>query len=447
MTCPHCHESAKFEDYRDSDLHMLLGTGRHDRVYYHCKHCHNGWFPTDEELGIEHKQTPGCRELVSLTGTVEPFAEAAEMLLHKLAGLNLSASTVRVTTERVGAEVAERRAAGEVLGPKTPWDWQRDANGKRVAYVSLDATAVLQQGPDAEKAESRMPYVGSVFNPVPIHERLPKRDRSASSDGATPDSVVSESCSSESRSSESRSGKSRSGKSRSDKSRSGKSSASGHSRDPRTRAAHRVWPTRYVSGLMSLEEIGRQLRGECAAVGIANADVVLVVTDAGNGLDTCLVETVLSGLAREVVLILDFFHAAEHIRNFAKVWCDDCARPIQVEHWCHTLKHEGGRALLSDLESLDSTDCTDAQREAHRLLTNYIRNNQDRMDYPTYMANGWEIGSGEIESACNHVINHRLGASGMRWRPPGTTDLCELRSLYRSEFAVWQNYWSRHAAT
>ena len=50
---------------------------------------------------------------------------------------------------------------------------------------------------------------------------------------------------------------------------------------------------------MSLEEIGGQLRAECEAVGIANADVVLVLTDAGNGLDTCLVDTVLSGwLAR-----------------------------------------------------------------------------------------------------------------------------------------------------
>ena len=54
MTCPYCHESAKFIDYRDSGLHTLLGNGRHDRVDDHCDHCHQGWFPTDEELGIEH---------------------------------------------------------------------------------------------------------------------------------------------------------------------------------------------------------------------------------------------------------------------------------------------------------------------------------------------------------------------------------------------------------
>ena len=415
MTCPHCHESSDFIDYRDSGLHTLLGTGRQDRVYYHCEHCHTGWFPTDGELGIEHKQTPGCREVVSLTGTVEPFEEAAQMLLHKLTGLNMSASTVRVTTERVGSDVTERRAAGEVLGPKTPWEWHRDVNGKRVAYTSLDATAVLQQGPHAEKADSRMPYVGSVFNPTPMHKRKRSLVRETGSEACS-DSLTHE-------------------------------LSPEKSRDPRTRASHRVWPTRYVCGLMSLEEIGRQLRAECAAVGIANADVVLVLTDAGNGLDTCLVETVLSGLAREVVLILDFFHAAEHLREFAKTWCDTCTRDGQLDYWCHLLKHEGGTALLTELESLDLTGRSEAQLEAHRLLTNYVRNNQDRMDYPTYIANGWEIGSGEIESACKHVINHRLGGAGMRWRSPGTTTVCQLRALYRSEFAVWQNYWNRTAST
>lgn len=406
MICPECHELAKFVEYRGSGLRTLMGCGRHDRVYYHCGHCGRGCFPTDDELGIEHKQTPGCREVVSLTGVMEPFAEAAETLLLKLTGLNLSASTVQLTTERVGADVADRRAAGETLGPATPFDWHRDANGRRVAYVSLDATAVLQQGLHAEKAESRMPWVGSVFNPVPMHERKRKSSHETDShEDALPLTSPS-------------------------------------------RASHRVWPTRYVCGVMSLEEIGQQLRAECAAVGIANADVVIGLTDGGNGLEACLVETVLAGLARETVLILDFFHATEHLREFAKAWLpDESVRHDQVERWCHTLKHQGGKALLTELEALDQTSCSAAPLEAHRLLTNYVRNNQHRMDYPTYIANGWEIGSGEIESACKSVINHRLGGPGMRWHLPGTTSVCQLRSLYRSEFSVWQRYWNRTVPT
>ena len=402
-------------------MRTLLGSCRHERVYYHCKHCGHGWFPLDDELGVAHKQTPGCREVVSLTGTVEPFAEAAEKLLHKLTGLNLSASTVRLTTERVGADVAQRRAAGETIGPLTPWNWQRDAKGQRVAYTSLDATAVLQQGPHAEKAESRMPYVASVFNPEPMHER--KRKSSHETNSHETNALPTNSPPTDS------------------------PSGALPLASP-SRASHRVWPTRYVCGVMSLAEIGSRLRAECVAVGIANADVVIALTDGGNGLETCLVETVLAGLAREIVPILDFFHAGEHLREFAKSWLpDESARGDQLAAWCHTLKHQGGTVLLKELESLDPAGRSEAQLETHRLLTNYVRNNQHRMDYPTYLANGWEIGSGEIESACKSVINHRLGGAGMRWRNFGTTAVCQLRSLYRSEFAVWQNYWTRATLT
>jgi hypothetical protein len=396
----------------------LLGAVRRDRAYYHCGHCGHGWFPGDEELGIAHKQTPGCCEVVALTAAVEPFAEAAEKLLHKLTGLNLSASTVQVTSERTGAQMARRRAAGATLGPPTPWTWERDARGRKVAYTSLDATAVLQQGPHAAKAESRMPWVGSVFNPRPMHSRKSRSSREL----AARKSLVSGSVSSDS------------------------GVCDSVPREPPS--TPRVWPTRYVCGVMSLDEIGRQLRGECQAVGIAQADVVVALTDGGNGLEACLVETVLSGLAQEVVPILDFFHATEHLREFAKSWLsDESARREQVNQWCHDLKHHGGSSLLTELEALDQTSRSAAQLEAHRLVTQYIRNNQHRMDYPTYLANGWEIGSGEIESACQNVINRRLGGAGMRWSLNGTTALCQLRSVYRSESAVWQHYWNRTVPT
>jgi len=287
VTCPHCHESAKFVEYRDRGLHTLLGSGRHERVYYHCSHCHQGWFPTDEELGIEHKQTPGCREVVSLTGVLEPFEEAADTLLP----------------------MHERKRTG-----------------------SHETSARL-----------------TITSDILALEKL----------------VASEIAS---------------------------SVASDTSVTSSSRASHRVWPTRYVCGVMSLAEIGKQLRAECVAVGIAQADVVLGLTDGGNGLEACLVETVLTGLAHETVLILDFFHATEHLREFAKAWLpDESTRKDQVDRWCHTLKHQGGCALLIELETLDQTCRTEGQLEAHRLLTQYIRNNQHRMDYPTYIANGWEI--------------------------------------------------------
>jgi hypothetical protein len=362
----------------------LLGEAVYERAYYYCKACHAGHFPTDEELGVAHHQTPAAREVTALVGVLEPFEEAAREVLPKLCGLNLSASTVQRVTEAVGQDVAERLAAGETFAPQPTWDWNRDARGRKVAYVSLDATGVLQQGPHHEKAEGRMPWVAAVFNPQPTHEKTRRR---------------------------------------------------------------RVWDAYYVSGLMSLPEIGQQLRRQCAGVGLQQADVVLGLTDGGAGLENCLIDAV-AGLAREVVFILDYYHASEHLQEFAKVLQphDAEARQQQVDAWCHTLKQQGGRHLFEQLEVLDLSRASPAVVAARESLLGYFRNNLHRMDYPAYLACGWQIGSGMIESACKGVIGKRLKQSGMRWREPGTDQVCHLRAIYKSHPNRWTHYWYPSAA-
>lgn len=65
------------------------------------------------------------------------------------------------------------------------------------------------------------------------------------------------------------------------------------------------------------------------------------------------------------------------------------------------------------------------------------------MDYPTYLANGWQIGSGPVEAACKTVVGQRLKCSGMRWGDDGVDALCHLRALYPlSEPNQWDAFWS-----
>lgn len=361
-----------------------MGPAVYERAYYYCPTCRAGHFSTDEELGLRRKQTPAAQEVTALVGVLEPFEEGAARILPKLSGLNVSASTVQRTTEDVGEDVVERRAAGETIGPEQPWSWNTDAAGQTVGYVSLDATGVLQQGPHAEKAEGRMPWVGAVFNPQPTHETTRRR---------------------------------------------------------------RVWEARYVSGLMSLPEIGAQLRRECRAVGVDRADVVIGLTDGGAGLENCLLDAV-AGLVGEIVFILDFYHASEHLLEFAKVlFPDDPQRKRELDAWCETLKHRGGRVLFEELERLDLSAASETVRATHASLLGYLRNNLHRMDYPTYVARGWQIGSGMIESACKSVVGRRLKGSGMRWRERGTTALCQLRALYKSQPQLWNHYWTRTTCT
>src|SRR5262249_30130508 len=107
------------------------------------------------------------QEIVSLGGTQEAFGRAAEWTLRKMAGLRLSESTVQRTTEAAGERLAQQLQEGKVFGQATTWDWHKDACGKTCAYLSLDATGVMMQGPGGAKAEGRMAYVAMIYNPQP----------------------------------------------------------------------------------------------------------------------------------------------------------------------------------------------------------------------------------------------------------------------------------------
>lgn len=120
-----------------------------------------------------------------LAGTLGSFAEAAEKVLPKLTGLRVSESTVERTAEALGAVLGKRLTAGMVFGPSEPWTWPKDARGKTVGYVSLDATGVGIQGPHGAAAEGRMVDVGLIF--AVAADGRPGRMRALASLGARAD--------------------------------------------------------------------------------------------------------------------------------------------------------------------------------------------------------------------------------------------------------------------
>ena len=108
-------------------------------------------------------------------------------------------------------------------------------------------------------------------------------------------------------------------------------------------------------------------------------------------------------------MILDFYHAAEYLFDLAKQLHprdEDKAQELG-EQWCHTMKHEGGAAILKVLEHLEVPPRSRELREKLTDTIGYVKKNLHRMDYPTYRQNGWLIGSGSIESACKTVVGQR----------------------------------------
>jgi len=198
--------------------------------------------------------------------------------------------------------------------------------------------------------------------------------------------------------------------------------------------------TRYLVDF-ELDALAEQVRSQARALGIERVSQLIAVTDGGNGLE----EALQRHLAEDITTILDWYHAAEHLCDFAKVWlgADEEAR----DAWQHEAKgilyERGGEALLAHLHALALPATTaPAAREEWRTLIGYFENNRHRTDYPSYLRNGWDIGSGPTEAGCK-IIGERLKGSGMRWVEDGAAPVAALRSLYVSGGALWDGFWSQ----
>jgi hypothetical protein len=194
---------------------------------------------------------------------------------------------------------------------------------------------------------------------------------------------------------------------------------------------------RYQAGLFTLNQLGERLRRQAAQVGMDKVDQWIALSDAGNGL-----ENFFDVFFPRAVKIVDFRHVTEHLTPLAKLLQPGKDGEELLSSWCHQLKHEGGARLLAVLEKLDRDKMDEATRTEHDAALTYFRNHSARMKYPDYLKQGWQIGTGAVESACKNVINHRLNMGGMRWGEEGGHALANLRALFRSDADQWDAFWS-----
>ena len=197
---------------------------------------------------------------------------------------------------------------------------------------------------------------------------------------------------------------------------------------------------RYLAGLYPLAALGPLLRRPAGKVGMDQADCWLGLTDGGNGLEDRLAEN----FPRVEVVILDFYHPAEKLTGLARLLHpkEETQAEEQARQWCRLLKEEGGAVLAAVLQE-ENWPRRAGLREAVAHVVGYLERHVHRMEYPEYLAQGWCIGSGAVESACKTVVGQRLKLAGMRWGEDGAHALCHLRALYRSDKGQWEAFWNR----
>jgi hypothetical protein len=383
VSCPDCGQAAAYHGDRPRAVLTPLGPVALTRAYYYCRRCGRGACPFDQAAGLTDRGLdPALERLATLAGAVSDSFERGAELLHEMTGVRLSEATVTRTTEDVGDRVAEQLGRGDTFGPTAAWDWGRDARGRAVAYVSIDATGTRQQGPGGSSAEGRMAYVGAVYNPPAAEDLRPPGPA------------------------------------------------------PPVRA-------RYVSGLYPLAQMGPLLRRQAAQVGMERAEVWVALTDGQNGLEAFAQSNF---NRPDLVVILDFYHPASYLEALAKLTHpgEQAVAAAAARPWCRLLKEEGGAATLAVLREWPwPARKSAAWRAQWARVQEYFGNNLHRMEYPEYQAEGWHIGSGVIESACKTVVGQRLKGAGKRWGERGAHALCHVRALYRSEKGQWEAFWKR----
>ena len=145
----------------------------------------------------------------------------------------------------------------------------------------------------------------------------------------------------------------------------------------------------------------------------------------------------------EAVRILDFPHAAQRI-------CQIGEAVLGVEHaglaaWqarqLHQLKHAGPLELLASLRTFAA-----AQLKVPLVAENlaYLDKREAQMEYPTFQAQGWPIGSGMVESANKLVVEARLKGAGMHWSRASVNPLLALRNAVCND--RWDEAWQQSAA-
>lgn len=192
---------------------------------------------------------------------------------------------------------------------------------------------------------------------------------------------------------------------------------------------------RYLADF-DLDRLASQLRPAAMACGFGQAEQVVALTDGGKGLREALERN----FGGKTTFVLDFWHATQHIFDFAKAWSSDeeSARRLG-EEGRRVLREQGGAGLRSWLVGLGEESAGSARAEAYRELAVYLENQAHRMDYPRYRGAGWDIGSGPVESECK-VLGRRLKGTGHRWREQEAEAVAKLRAVYKSDERLWDAY-------
>lgn len=200
--------------------------------------------------------------------------------------------------------------------------------------------------------------------------------------------------------------------------------------------------TTYVSSFKSIDEFGPLLRQEAIRRGLATVGKVVLLIDGAAGL-----ENMGKQYFKDIVQIVDFYHAMEHAAKVleALIGRNHPDFKKRLRRWAKRLLKDKVQNLIDQVRQ----ECAGNPRaEAVEEALGYFVRNVSRMQYGTFRAAGYFIGSGVVEAGCKTVIGGRCKQSGMFWSKAGAENILALRCLHSSRRLddFWTYRLNTHAA-
>jgi hypothetical protein len=196
----------------------------------------------------------------------------------------------------------------------------------------------------------------------------------------------------------------------------------------------------YFSRLTDAASFTRLATVETQRRGTETAGTVVAVVD---GAEWC--QGFIDHQRHDAVRILDFAHAVEHLGQVAQV-CFGSGTP-EASEWlgqqAHALRHGHESTVIAALATLATTDRTEV-REIAQTTYAYLESRREQIRYQTFVAAGYPIGAGCVESANKLVVEARLKGSGMHWSREAVNPMLALRTLVANGRweATWPDLWS-----
>ena len=180
------------------------------------------------------------------------------------------------------------------------------------------------------------------------------------------------------------------------------------------------------------DALGKLMMRDAARLGFRAADERVGLIDGG----PWIINQMKHRGLKTTAVGLDFYHLGENVHKTRRIVFGEADEPKTDpgSKWAagmmHAAKHEGYEPIREKIMELRGKHRQGKRKEIDRLLE-YTWDRRGMIRYDEFIANGWHIGSGAMESQCR-VIPDRVKGPGKRWDPDNGEAIMALEALYQS---------------